>query len=171
MLLAGHAYAAPFADFIADMALDDQSFGITDVPVPFYQIALHGLVPYTGMAINLAEDYTRHLLKTIESGAGLYFSFMTEETAILQETKFRQFYANEYGKWVRDADALYRQFTADFGHLFNQAITDHVILSSGVTMTGHDDGTRVIVNVNSFAVDYYGRYIGANSYVVSRQGE
>ena len=171
MLLSGHAYAAPFADFIVDMALDDQSFGITDVPVPFYQIALHGLVPYTGMAINLAEDYTKHLLKTIESGAGLYFSFMTEETAVLQETKFRQFYANEYGKWVRDADALYRQFTDDFGHLYNQAITDHEILSSGVTITSYEDGTRVIVNASGIAVNYYGRNVGANNYVVFRQGE
>jgi hypothetical protein len=168
MLLGGHSYAAPFADFIVDIALDDQSFGITDVPVPFYQIALHGLVPYTGRAINLAEDYTKHLLKTIESGAGLYFSFMTEETAILQETKFRQFYANEYGKWVNDADAMYKRFTADFGHLFNQAITDHVILSHGVTMTSYEDGTRVIVNASDFAVNYNGRYISANSYVVLR---
>jgi hypothetical protein len=168
MFLTGHAYAAPYADFIVDIALDDQSFGITDVPVPFYEIVLHGLVPYAGRAINLAEDYTKHLLKTIESGAGLYFSFMTEETAILQETKFRQFYANEYGKWVNDADALYKRFAADFGHLYNQAITDHVILSPGVTITSYEDGTRVIVNASDFAVNYYGRYISANNYVVLR---
>ena len=171
MILTGHAYAAPFADFIVDMALDDQKFGITDVSVPFYQIALHGLVPYTGRAINLAEDYTKHFLKTVESGAGLYFSFMTEETAVLQETKFRQFYANEYGKWVRDADVLYKQFAANLGHLFGQAITDHVILSAGVTMTSYEDGTRVIVNASDIAVNYDNRNIGANSYVVLRRGD
>jgi len=171
MLLQGHAYAAPFADFIVDMPLDDQGFGITDVSVPFYPIALHGLVPYTGRAINLAEDYSKNLLKTIESGAGLYFSFITEDTAILQETKFRQFYANEYGKWVNDADALYKKFSADFGHLYNQAITSHEILSHGVTMTGYEDGTRVIVNASDFAAYFNGRYIGASSYIVLRQGE
>jgi hypothetical protein len=170
MFLSGHAYAAPFADFIVDIAIDDQAFGITDVPVPFYQIALHGLVPYSGRAINLAEDYTKHLLKTIESGAGLYFSFMTEETAILQETKFRQFYANEYSKWVRDADALYRRFSAEFGHLYNQAIVDHVILSYGVSMTTYEDGTRIIVNASDFAVNYNNRNISADSYVVLRRG-
>jgi len=70
LLNTGYAYAVPWADFITDMAIDDQSFGITDVSVPFYQMALHGLVPYTGPAINLAEDYTKNLLKTVESGAG-----------------------------------------------------------------------------------------------------
>ena len=159
LLNGGFAYAVPWASVITDMALDDQSFGITDVSVPFYQIALHGLVPYTGRAINLAEDYAKNLLKTIESGAGLYFSFMIEETAVLQETKFRQFYANEYDKWIGDADVLYRQFSADFAGLYSQAIVDHAILSPGVTLTEYEDGTRIIVNFND------------NNYIVLRQGE
>jgi hypothetical protein len=170
LLNTGHAYAVPWADFITDMAIDDQSFGITDVPVPFYQMALHGLVPYTGPAINLAEDYTKNLLKTIESGAGLYFSFMKEETAVLQETKFRQFYANEYDKWAEDANALYQKFTTDFAGLYDQAITDHAILSAGLTMTEYEDGRRVIVNNGDSAVQYDGVVINARSYAVLKQG-
>ncbi|MDR2596264.1 MAG: DUF5696 domain-containing protein [Treponema sp.] len=171
MLLSGHVYAAPWADFIVDMALDDQGFGITDVSVPFYPIVLHGLVPYTGKAINLAEDYTKNLLKIIESGAGLYFSFMTEETAVLQETKFRQFYANEYGKWVNDADVLYKQFTADFGRLYSQFITEHEILAPGITLTGYEDGTRVIINAGDYGFNYNNRYINADSYIVINRGD
>jgi hypothetical protein len=171
MLLAGHAYAAPYADFIVNMMLDDQKYGITDVSVPFYPIALHGLVPYTGNAINLAEDYTKNLLKTIESGAGLYFSFMTEETSVLQETKFRQFYANEYNKWVGDADSLYKQFTNNFGNLYNQDIVDHKILSYGVTLTEYEDGTRVVVNASDAAVNYNNRNINSDSFVVLKRGE
>jgi hypothetical protein len=171
MLLAGHAYAMPWADFIIDLPLSDQSFGITDYSVPFYSIARSGLVPFTGRAINLAEDYTKNLLKIIESGAGLYFSFMVEETAALQETKFRQFYANEYHKWVGDANDLYRRFTADFGHLFNQAIVGHSVLSRNVTVTEYEDGTSVVVNASDSTWDYNGRIIRADSYIVLRQGE
>jgi hypothetical protein len=170
LLNTGYAYAAPWADFITDMAIDDQSFGITDVSVPFYPMTLHGLVPYTGPAINLAEDYTKNLLKTIESGAGLYFSFMAEETAVLQETKFRQFYANEYDKWAPDANALYQKFSTDFAGLYGQAITGHVILSAGLTLTEYEDGTRVIVNDNSGAADYDGVVINARGYAVLRRG-
>jgi hypothetical protein len=165
----GFAYSVPWASIVTDMIIDDQSFGITDTAVPFFQIALHGLVPYTGRAINLAEDYTKNLLKSIESGAGLYFSFMTEETAVLQETKFRQFYANEYGKWIGDADSLYRQFSADFGHLYSQAIVNHVILSPNVTITEYEDGTRVVVNASNSSWNYNGNNIGADSYIVLRR--
>jgi hypothetical protein len=170
LLNTGYAYAVPWAEFITDMAIDDQSFGITDVSVPFYQMALHGLVPYTGPAINLAEDYTKNLLKTVESGAGLYFSFMSEETAVLQETKFRQFYANEYGKWSPDANALYQKFSADFAGLYDQAITGHAVLSSGLTMTEYEDGTRVVVNCGEIAATYGGVVISARGYAVLRQG-
>jgi hypothetical protein len=170
LLNTGYAYAVPWADFITDMAIDDQSFGITDVSVPFYQMALHGLVPYTGPAINLAEDYTKNLLKTVESGAGLYFSFMKEETAVLQETKFRQFYANEYDKWSPDANALYQKFSSDFAGLYEQAITGHAVLSAGLTMTEYEDGTRVIVNIGESAAHYDGVVINARGYAVLRQG-
>jgi hypothetical protein len=168
LLNTGFAYAVPWASVVTDMAITDQGFGITDVSVPFYQIALHGLVPYTGKAINLAEDYQKNLLKTIESGAGLYFSFMTEETAVLQETKFRQFYANEYGKWAADADMLYRQFAADFSGLYSQIIEDHAILAPDVTLTGYEDGTKVIVNAGENAWNYNGVTIKADSYIVLR---
>jgi len=167
----GFVYSIPWASLVTDMLIDEQFFGITDAAIPFYQIVLHGLIPYTGRAINLAEDYTKNLLKTVESGAGLYFSFKTEETAILQETKFRQFYANEYAKWVGDANSLYRRFTQDFGHLYNQLITDHVILSHGVTITEYEDGTRVVVNASDNAWNFNGRNINANSYIVLRRGQ
>jgi hypothetical protein len=167
----GNMYALPWVAMVTDLVLEDQAFGITDVAVPFYPIALRGLVPFTGRAINLAEDYTINYLKTIESGAGLHFSFMKEETAILQETKFRQFYANTYDKWIGDADALYQQFTADFGHLYNQPIVDHVIMSQGVTVTIYGDGTRVLVNASINPFDYNGRTIAAKTYSVFRQGE
>jgi len=95
---------------------------------------------------------------------------MSEETTVLQETKFRQFYANVYGKWIEDANALYQQFTADFGHLYNQDIVNHTILSPGVTVTEYEDGTRVVVNASDFSIDYNGRYVSANRYIVIRRG-
>jgi hypothetical protein len=170
LLNTGYVFAAPYADIITDMAIDDQKFGITDESVPFYQIALHGLVPYTGRAINLAEDYTLNLLKTIETGGGLYFSFMAEDSAALQETRYHKFYANQYDKWIGDADVLYRKFSGDFDGLYNQPIVNHEILAPSVSATEYGDGTKVIVNTNGAAYDYRGIKIGGYDYTVVRGG-
>jgi hypothetical protein len=166
----GFAYAAPYADIITNMALGDQRFGITDTAVPFYEIVLHGLVPYTGAAINLAEDYTLNVLKTIETGAGLYFSFMTENAAVLQETTFRHYYSNQYEEWKGNADALYKTFLKDFDGLYNQQITGHEILDTEVTVTEYEDGSRVIVNAGPFPYQYSDLTVGAYNYAVLRQG-
>ncbi|MDR2447506.1 MAG: DUF5696 domain-containing protein [Treponema sp.] len=162
----GFLYTAPYADFITDIPLVDQAFGITDISIPFYQIVLHGLVPFAGRAINLAEDYRLNLLKSIESGAGLYFSFMTEDSAILQETKFRQFYANEYSKWVGDADAIYQRFARDFDGLFNQKIDSHEILAPNVTLTIYENGAKVLVNAGKTSCSYEGRNVAPYDYAI-----
>ena len=171
LVQSGFVYAVPWASMVTDMIITDKSFGITDTSVPFLPIVLHGIVPYAGRPVNLAEDYTKNLLKTIECGAGLYFSFMEEETSELQETKFRQFYANEYKKWVGDADKLYKKFNADFGHLYNQRIVNHVILAADVTITEYEDGTRIVVNASDNAYRFNNINLDADTYTVLKKGQ
>jgi hypothetical protein len=165
----GFSYAAPFADVITGMPIDDQDFGITDIAVPFYQIALHGLIPFAGQPINLAEDHSRHLLKTVESGASLFFSFMHVPTADLQVTRYLRYFANEFDRWAGVANDLYQRHTQNFGHLYNQFITDHQVLCRrGVSVTVYEDGTRVYVNTTVTDFDEAGVSVPAGRYTVVR---
>ncbi|MCL2355888.1 MAG: DUF5696 domain-containing protein [Defluviitaleaceae bacterium] len=147
----GFSYGAPFADVITGMPLSDQNFGITDVTVPFYQIALHGLVPFAGRPLNLAEDNSYHFLKSIESGAALFFSFKDVPTADLLVTRYRRYFANEFERWHEIANERFTEHRDTFGHLYNQFIVDHQILNrvGGVTVTVYEDGTRVYVNTTT----------------------
>jgi len=158
----GFSYAMPFADIITGMPLSDQNFTVTDEVVPFYQIALHGLIPFAGRPLNLAEDYSYHWLKTVESGASLFFSFMQVPAADLQVSRYRRYFANEFDRWSDLANAYYQQHANDFGHLYNQLIISHEILANGVTVTVYEDGTRVYVNTSM--ADYH-----ANSFTVNAQ--
>lgn len=164
----GFSYAAPFADLITGMPLSDQRFGVTDTRVPFYQIALHGLIHFTGEPINLVQDFSDHWLKSVESGAGLFFSFMDEPTSVLQDTGYRKYYANEFGLWAEVANELFHRHQQDFGHLYNQLIVDHQLLATDVTITIYEDGTSVYVNhsINDFKYDDL--LIPARNYVVVR---
>jgi hypothetical protein len=165
---AGFAYVLPYADFITGMALRDQGFGITDEAVPFYQIALHGIVPYAGKPVNLAGDYRSNLLDTAATGAGLYFSFIKAKTTELQETNFRNYYANEYDAWINEADGLYKKFDTDFKGLFGMTIENHEILAPGVTLTEYEDGTKVLVNAGSSRYVYDGTAAAPRDWAVIR---
>jgi len=143
----GFSYGMPFADVITSMPVSDQGFGVTDTVVPFYQIALHGLVNFAGNPLNLAEDHSYHLLRSIESGSSLFFSFMNVPTADLEVTRYRRYFANEFDRWSEVANELYQNHSRNFGHLYNQLIVHHeVFYPSGVSVTEYEDGTRVYVN-------------------------
>jgi hypothetical protein len=112
-----------------------------------------------------------HLLKSIESGASLFFSFMDVPTSDLLVTRYRRYFANEFGRWFDVANTLYQNHAQNFGHLYNQFITDHEILNApmgGVTVTVFEDGTRVYVNTTPSEFTAGGIVIAPRSYMVER---
>ena len=166
MVRSGNMYSVPYADFIIDVNLGTKGYNIIDEEIPFYQIALHGLVSYAGTPINLSPNSEKSLLKTIETGAGLQFSFMEAETFELQDSRYTQYFSSDFRLLKDDATALYKKMKTDFGHLYNQFITDHQKIAKGVYMTQYEDGTQVIVNYNERAYTHKGNEILAKDYIV-----
>jgi hypothetical protein len=170
MIQSGYSYAAPFVDFITDIPLSSQGFGILDEEIPFYQIVLHGLVSYAGRPVNLAEHNEMNILRSLESGAGLYFVFMHESPTVLQTSRFHTFYANQYSTWINTAETLYKEFSEQVGDIYNQFIVDYVILADNVSLTEYENGVQVIVNKSNAPFRYDGHIIEAKDYLVIRGG-
>lgn len=166
MTYTGNSYVLPYTDFILDMKLDSKGFNIIDEEVPFLPIALHGLIPYTGKAINLAEDYTKNLLKSIETGAGLYFVFMDEPTATLQESGYTEYFGSDFDLWFNNSTALYQDLKLKLNHIYNQLIIDHQKVDENVFITTYEDGTKVIVNYSSMDYEYNGNTVPAENFFV-----
>lgn len=148
MVKAGNDYVLPYVDFISDMDLSGNQYQIIDYSVPFYAMAIHGLVDYSGTSINLAGDYQEEILKSAETGAGLSFTFMKENTSILQNSFYTNLFGADYDRWKDEAYSIYNRFEEELGHCCNQYITDHERLADGIFVTSYEDGTRVYVNYN-----------------------
>ena len=146
MIHTGNIYAAVYADFIVNMQLDSLGFHITNESVPFYQIVLRGLVPYSGEPINLADDYRYAYLKAVETGAGLNFLFMNAAGEMIQDTNYTKFFASDINRWGDIPFELYHEYNDALGHTVNLRITDHLRISEYVYMTEYEDGTQVYVN-------------------------
>ncbi|MBE5779317.1 MAG: hypothetical protein E7331_08315 [Clostridiales bacterium] len=166
MIRMGNDYALPYADVITDMDLDGTKYSIIDQMVPFYQIALHGLKDYTGAPINLASDYWQEYLKCAEYGAGLSFTFMAEDTQILQDTTHSGFYAASYSSWGEDAVSLSTRYQSDMAGLNQLKIVDHEQRDQDVAITTYEDGTKVYVNYGEKSRSVDGVLIPAREYVV-----
>ena len=142
----GNDYAVPYADLITDMNLTGQKYAIIDERIPFYQIALHGRKDYTGEAVNLSGDYTTTLLECAEYGAGLNFTFMAEDTRVLQDSFYSCYTASGYGNWKAQIIPVIQRYQRETAGLNRQKITGHEWLTEDVVATTYEDGTKIYVN-------------------------
>ena len=162
----GNNYAIPYADMITDMNLTGNAYAIIDRRIPFYQIALHGTKDYTGEAINLAGDYQTALLECAEYGAGLNFTFMAEDTWVLQDSFYTSYYGASYDAWKEDALSLIAAYQTDLKGLNSQRIVDHMILDADNRVTVYENGTKVYVNYGTEDYAAGAVLVPARGYVV-----
>ena len=171
MIKEGNAYAIPYADVITDMNLSGNAYAILDESIPFYQIAIHGLKNYTGEAMNLAGDYETALLECAEYGAGLNFTFMYEDTKVLQDSPFSCYGSAGYADWKEQTVEMILRYQNEMKGLNRQRITDHKKLSDKVSVTSYSDGTKVYVNYSSEDHTEGDILVPARDYLVVREAQ
>ena len=164
----GNEYAVPYADLITNMNLTGNPYAIIDKRIPFYQFALHGIKNYTGEAINLAGDYQTALLECAEYGAGLNFTFMKEDTPILQDTAYSCYAAASFDRWKAQLIPEILRYQQEMAGLNRLPIVHHEYLAEEVTMTTYEDGTNVYVNYGSTEFQKGSVKVGARDYLVER---
>ena len=150
------------------MDLKGTGYSIIDAEVPFYQIALHGMIDYTGKPLNLAGDWKKELLHCAEYGAGLEFTFMQEDTKLLQDTLYSGYYGASYRNWKEQAIQILTDYQRAMEGLNSRRITDHRILAPGLCLTVYDNGTQVYVNYNTADGTAGQTVVPARSYLVVR---
>lgn len=146
MINMGNDYAAPYCDMITNMDLQGSEYTILDTFVPFYQMALHGYINYTGEPLNMASNTEDELLRSAEYGAGLSFNLMNETAFILQKTLYTEYYGSDFAAWHDRLVDTYTRYNAELGHTFNQRMTGHEQITADLSCTIYEDGTRVYVN-------------------------
>ena len=164
----GNDYAVPYADLITDMNLTGQKYAIIDDRIPFYQIALHGRKDFTGGSVNLSGDYQNELLECAEYGTGLNFTFMAEDTRILQDSVYSCYTSSGYRNWKAQVIPMILRYQQEMKGLNRQRITDYQRLSDNVVVTVYEDGTRVYVNYGRDDYRQGGMTVPARDYLVER---
>ncbi len=162
----GMDYALTNTDLVTEMDLSGGSYSIVDSQIPFYQIALHGLLEYTGSTINLSGDYKTQLLKAAEYGAGLNFSLMSEGARILQDSYYSGYFASSYSEWGDFAVELATEYQTAMSGLGNIRMVGHERITEKVSVTRYENGACVYVNYGDAPYSADGITVPARSYTV-----
>ncbi|MGL4737109.1 MAG: DUF5696 domain-containing protein [Cellulosilyticaceae bacterium] len=166
MTSGGNQYTFGYTNLITDLPKESSGANILDDNIPFMQIVLHGYIPYTTEPLNAAKDYTHTLLKSIETGSGMYYTWSYASNEITKNSQYSKYYATHYKNWIDEALNTYQKLSNDLGSTAGKKITDHKQIEPGVYCTSYENGVEVFVNYNEKPVMVAGISIDAESYTV-----
>ncbi len=117
-----------------------------DESVPFYTIALHGLVDYLGGDYMDFYEQRSQLLDAIAKGGNVSFTLTWENTEKLAMADTAAYYSTTFDLWKDDVLAVWQELKPYLDATRSQFITGHEKLSEGVTLTTYENGVQVLVN-------------------------
>ena len=117
-----------------------------DESVPFYTIAIHGLVDYLdGDYMDFYEQRSQ-LLEAVARGGSVSFTLTWENTEKLAMADTAAYYSITYDLWKDDVLKVWQELRPYLDVTRGQFITGHEKLAEGVTLTTYENGAQVLVN-------------------------
>lgn len=166
MVDGGNAYTLPYAKHVVNAPLYSSKFDIEDEEIPFYHIVLHGYVSYAAPPLNLSSVPSKQMLRCIETGSNLQFSWIYRDSSLVKDTWFDYIYGADYKRWKDDAVTQYGELNRVLSGVASQRIVGHKKLMEDVYETDYENGTRIIVNYADKAVSFGGTSVKAQGYAV-----
>ncbi len=139
------AYAFPYAACISDVPLQSSGFDVFDADIPFYQIVMHGVIPYAGTAINGSADSDNAFLTSIATGCNPAYDMIYAEASDLKDTLLDTYFYAHYAFWQKTAAEQYALASEILAGVSDQLITDYT-RDGDVSVTVYENGTEIIVN-------------------------
>lgn len=147
-----NAYVLPYVSHITDIPLNSSRFDIFDEDIPFYQIVLHGIIPYSSTPVNADADPELFMLKSVSAGSLLSYDMIYGETSELKDTEYDILYYACYRDWTDSAEA-YNKLKPLYETAADSTITGYTVENS-VAVTEYSDGTKVEVDFEKRTVKF-----------------
>ena len=152
-----NAYALPYVSHITNVPLSSSRFDIFNEDVPFYQIVMHGLVPYSTTPVNGDADPSQLLLMAAATGSSLSYDMIYNETSKLKDTDYDRYYYANYHYWADTAAEEYKLLAPLLDSVSDSTITGYDVSDDGsLITTTFSNGTVVKTDLVNKTVEYGG---------------
>lgn len=139
-----NAYSLPYVKHIINVPLNSSGYDIFDEDIPFYQIVMHGLIPYTSTAVNSSADIYDMLMMSAVTGSNLYYDLISSETDIIKDTEYSNLYYANSDYWTETISEQYNKISPLLKSVSNATISDYMVEDSGNLITAeYSDGTVI----------------------------
>lgn len=166
-----NAYSLPYAAHVIGTPSTSSRFDIIDKEIPFYQMVLHGFVPYTLEPMNLSSNKEDLFLKTLETGSAPLYTWISGNSVSLKGTRLDFIYSGNYKAWLDLAVKEYQQLNEVLAKVQDKKIVQHCERAKDVYETTYENGTKVLVNYGSAEAEVDKIRVKAKGYAVIEGGK
>lgn len=138
-----NAYVLPYVDHVTNIPVNSSGFNVVDYDIPFYQMVIHGYVPYSTQAINKSSNSEETFLLALAYGSSLHYDMLFEQSSKLSDTAYDDLYYANYEGWLEIAAAESKAAKQVLSAVSDKVITKFDIdrQSNVITTTyGSEDG-------------------------------
>jgi hypothetical protein len=168
MLSRPYSYAFGSVSYVADVPALSSRFEVESYSVPFYQIVLHGYVPFANLPSNRTPDPQAYVLGLLESGSDPSYLWITRHPEGMRDSNL-QWYTNVYAAdWIEEAADLYKKIKPVLDSIAGCEIISHTVLPSEARITTYENGVKILTNYSDHEVTAEGLTAAPYSYASGR---
>lgn len=127
-----NAYALPYVKAITTVPLYSSNYDLFDYDVPFYQMVIHGYIPYGSKPVNASSNANELRLLSLASGSAFHYEIMYSSPNDLTDSLYDGYFyaghtgwldvaAKDYAMFKELDDAIKDQTVIDFEHINNRS--------------------------------------------------
>ena len=146
-----YAYALQYASTAYNVPYEATKYDFLDYSIPFYQLVINGLFDYSGESINenAEKGIKEQLLRCIETGSNISFTFTYDDSSELLQTNYNNYYYTLYTRWLEDVKNSYDELNS-LG-IYKLRLTGHTRLDNNVykvTYSNPDGSNPIEIVIN-----------------------
>lgn len=152
-----NAYALPYVSAITNIPLYSSNYDLFDYDVPFYQMVVHGVIPYSSKAINASSNADELLLLSLMTGSAVHYDMMYASPNDFTDSEYDSLFYTNYEGWLGRAASEYKLFNDTVSSLSDKTITGYERVSEKVFETTYSDGTVIGVDIDNYTYTVNGQ--------------
>lgn len=160
----GNQYLLQNNDWLMDIPMSSSGYTFTDQSVPFYQMVVHGLIPYSAKPFNHFYDKDKEKLQTIEYGCMPLYKLTYRDSTDLRKIYYG--FTTPYDTVKDGIVETYKEFDEKLSQFTDQYMVNHQKLTDDVTVVTYSNNKKIYINYGTAPYSVDGITVPPVNYVI-----